>query len=434
MSQANGFALILSNEREQLFLDCAWAEVGFAEPVPDFSHSRNAPLVCFVLGQESSITHLGLGARGMRAGTEIRRLNVGSITKLPKPVDVASVVNIVPNRFKKTVKDRLTSGGLFTPKSFAAVVQALCKLSPESQRVLDRFGADRKERIGKISSRAREALAYQKQALVTALSIAGLDRKALQEWIPPSKEDPKSFLDGLPNARLREDSMVINDLIKVPGFDLIKEHPYSSAVFESQSERLTVVLANRLPLEEQTGADLLYYNETYQSFVMVQYKAMERDDIEGAIFRLPNVQLDEEIKRMDHLLLMLQGCPANDRRDGFRLNENPFFLKLSPRVVFEPDDIGLVPGMYLPLTYWKLLAKHSGLKGPKKGLRVTYDNAGRYFDNTEFINLVAKAWVGTNASQSSVLRDVIRDVIQTGKAVVLAVKNSFTVQGAVKAA
>lgn len=432
MSQANGFSLILSNERNQVFLNCVDAEEGFADPVTDFAHSRNAPLVCFVLGQESSITHLGLGARGMRAGTGMRRLNVKSIITLPKPVAVALILNNVPNRFKETVKDRFTSGGLFTPKSFTAVVEAFCKLSPESQNFLDKFGAARKERIGKISNRAREALGYQKQALVTALSIAGLDRKVLQEWSPPCTGESQSFLDGLPSARLREDSMVINDLGKVPGFDLIKEHPYSSAVFESQSERVTVVLANRLPLEEQTGADLLYYNETYQSFVMVQYKAMERDDIEGALFRLPNVQLDEEIKRMDRLLQILQGCPANDHRDGFRLNETPFFLKLCPRIVFKPDDVGLVPGMYLPLNYWKLLAKHPDIEGPKKGLRVTYDNAGRYFDNTEFINLVAKAWVGTNASQSSVLRDVIREVIQTGKAVVLAIKNSAAAQSAVQ--
>ena len=36
-------------------------------------------------------------------------------------------------------------------------------------------------------------------------------------------------------------------------------------------------MANRLPLEQQTGADLIYFHEKYRSFVMVQYKAMERE-------------------------------------------------------------------------------------------------------------------------------------------------------------
>jgi len=43
-------------------------------------------------------------------------------------------------------------------------------------------------------------------------------------------------------------------------------------------------MANKLPLEEQTGADLIYYNETFSSFVMVQYKAMN-PGTEGQEFR-----------------------------------------------------------------------------------------------------------------------------------------------------
>jgi hypothetical protein len=38
------------------------------------------------------------------------------------------------------------------------------------------------------------------------------------------------------------------------------------------------------PVEEQTGADLIYYNETYSAFVLVQYKAMEQAK-GGAEFR-----------------------------------------------------------------------------------------------------------------------------------------------------
>jgi hypothetical protein len=288
--------------------------------------------------------------------------------------------------------------------------------------VLDRFSQIRAKRIRQISSRARESLGYQQQALVTALSIAGLDRDELQEWTPPDQGLPGSFLDGLPSARLREDPMVVNDLSKVPGFGVIKSLPYNAAVFESNTERLTVVLANRLPLEEQTGTDLVYFNETYNSFVMVQYKAMDRDDEEGALFRLPSTQLNEEIQRMDKLLKILHSCPPNNHRDGFRLNENPFFLKLCPRIVFQPDDVSLVPGMYLPLDYWKVLAIHPSLKGPRGGLRVTYKNVGRHFENTDFIKLVAKAWIGTNTNQSSILKNLIREVIKTGKAVAIAVK------------
>ncbi len=213
--------------------------------------------------------------------------------------------------------------------------------------------------------------------------------------------------------------MVINDMLKVPGFDLIRTTPYSSAIFVSQTERLTVVLANRLPLEEQTGTDLIYFNEKFKSFVMVQYKAMEHDGNDNA-FLLPNPQLKTEIQRMDKLLEVFHECNPNDNRDGFRLNENPFYLKLCPRVVFEPDTVELVSGMYLPLDYWKFLELHPSLTGPKGGLRVTYDNVGRYLNNTEFINLVAKAWIGTNINQSAILIPIVREVVETGRAVVIA--------------
>jgi hypothetical protein len=125
---------------------------------------------------------------------------------------------------------------------------------------------------------------------------------------------------------------------------------------------------------------------------------------------------------MDALLAELKACAANTSHNGFRLTDNPFFLKLCPRIVFNPDDIGLVPGMYLPLDYWKILEPHPCIKGPRGGKRVTYENAGRYLDNTAFTTVVAKAWVGTTPSQSAVLASAIRQTLQAGKAVAIAVK------------
>ena len=84
--------------------------------------------------------------------------------------------------------------------------------------------------------------------------------------------------------------------------------------------------------------------------------------------------------------------------------------------------MGLVPGMYLPLDYWKLLESDPGIKGPKGGLRITYDNAKRHFDNTSFTTVVSKAWVGTTPNQSQVLQGVIRATLETGKAVAIAIK------------
>jgi hypothetical protein len=426
MAKANGFAVLLTKDRMSTLLECVAEERAFAEPVADFQHSRTAPLVCFVISA-GKLTHIGLGRRGVRAGTGLSRLNIDRAEELPKPLSIRTLLNRLPKRNAASVRKRFQSGGLLTEKGFSAVVETIRQLAPQASTLLDRFSEARKDRIRRMSDKARKNLAQQKEAVLMALSIAGLSRDPVQEWTP-SDETPVSFLDGLPSVRLREDPMVINDLQNLPGFEVIKTYPYGAAVFESEetSERLTVILANRLPLEEQTGTDLIYFNETYQSFVMVQYKAMERANRKSGIplylYRLPNAQLKEEIDRMDAVLGALKACEPNTDIGGFRLTENPFFLKLCPRLVFNPDSVGLVPGMYLPLDYWKLLENDPGIKGPKGGLRITYENAKRHFDNTSFTTVVSKAWVGTTPSQSQVLQEVIRATLETGNAVAIAIK------------
>lgn len=429
MAKANGFAVLLAKERMDTFLGCVAEERMFAEPVADFQHSRTAPLVCFLVNA-GKLTHIGLGRRGVRAGTGLSRLNIGNAEELSEPISVRKLLNRLPKRSAASIRKRFQSGGLLTEKGFSAVVETLRQLAPQASTLLDRFSETRTARIRRWPDKARENLAQQKEAVLTALSIAGLSRNPIQEWAP-SDETPVSFLDGLPSVRLREDPMVVNDLQNLPGFEVVKTYPYGAAVFESEetSERLTVILANRLPLEEQTGTDLIYFNETYQSFVMVQYKAMEREDRRNrpaeAVYR-PDEQLKEEIKRMDTVLSALKACESNTDIGGYRLAENPFFLKLCSRLVFNPDDVGLVPGMYLPLDYWKLLEIDPGIQGPRGGLRITYENAKRHFDNTAFTTVVSKAWVGTTPSQSQVLRDVIRANLETGKAVAIAIKPKKT--------
>jgi hypothetical protein len=136
-------------------------------------------------------------------------------------------------------------------------------------------------------------------------------------------------------------------------------------------------------------------------------------------------KLAEEIGRMDEILKELANLPHENSPTSFRLNANPFFLKICPRMIFNPDDKGLFPGMYLPLELWRCLSTDAATEGPRGGRVLTYDNVGRKLTNTEFVTLVANAWVGTTVPQSEVLARVIEDVIQSGKTVTLAVKSQL---------
>ncbi len=421
MRKAGGYILILSSKRRAAFESSLEVGAAFAEPVPEFNHSRGLPLVCFIITQTGFITHLALGKRGLRAGTQMRRLNFNEISALRIPIPLETIVEQLPKKTKRFAQECVRTGGLLTPKSFEDVVDAIRNASPETRALLDRFSQERAARISRLSPEIIHALAEQKEAVITALSIAGLSRDTLQQWTPREEGTPTSFLEGLPTARLREDPMVIHDMQHLPGYDLIKALPYSAAIFQSESRRLTLILANRQPLEQQLGTDLIYFNENYSSFVMVQYKAMEDEDGEAA-FRLPNRQLSEEIARMDTVLKELRRCDPNESRDGYRLNENPFFLKLCPRIVFNPDDVRLVPGLYLPLEYWRLLEQDPAIDGPRGGKLVTYKNVGRYFDNSDFVTLVENAWIGTTAKQSEELKSLIREILEAGRAVAFAIK------------
>lgn len=417
--------LRLDKARAEVFADALNESGLFAEAVPSFSHSRNVPLVCFIVGSQGRITHIASGRRGANAGTQQSRLNVNDVESLKTRLTVQKVINGVPARNRKVVADRFRNGGLLTPKAFDEVIDLIVRLAPETGKSIDRFTKTTRDRLSRLSGEAREALGQQKEAVATAMSLAGIDRAPLREWALHEDAAPQSFLDGLSESRQREDEMIVRDLSMVPGYEFIRRVPNASAaVFQDEEtgNRLTVVLANRLRLEEQTGTDLIYYNERFKSFVLVQYKAMEPDENEGSIFRFPEKKLSEEIERMEAFLEELTKLEESGTTDDFRLNNDPFFLKFCPRIQFEPDSSALTKGMYVPLSYWKRLSDDDALLGPKGGRRLAYSNVRRYFDNSAFVSVVKGAWVGTCVDQSAVIEQWMRAIIETGRSITFAVK------------
>jgi len=424
MIRASGFVLLVPPERASTLLDHAERGEVIGEPVPAFSRSNRAPMLVLASFTPGALTHIAAGRKGIASGTRLVRLNLSDLEELIAPISVRRLLEATPPRLRAPIARRLHHGGLLAPASFQAVVAALRYLAPDLASRLARFGGERDQLIRGLSERAKHALAEQKESIGLALKISGLDTLELLDWNPPTRGTAISFLAGLPGARVREDAMIAHDLSHLPGFSTVRDYPFAAKVFEKDGTRLTVVLANKLPLEEQFGTDLIYYNETYRAFVMVQYKAMERGSTGRAQFRLPNSQLDIEVERMDATLAALATMPVDKSRDGFRLHSGPFFLKLCARNVFNPDDRGLFPGMYLPLDYWRRLVVDPATAGERGGRLITYENVGRRLSESEFVPLVAGGWVGTEVAQSEMLEAVIRDVLEHGKAVTLAVRST----------
>ncbi len=423
MSKVSAFVLRLTEKRHDAFIESFEEYGNFAEAVDKFSYSRYNTLIVLVVTPSGQLSHIGEGHPGGMAGYALRRLNVENLTSLSTNVNLTDVLNALQAKFKHHAQRCFVEGGILPVKTFLAVMKVISKLAPETAETLSPYSKHRRERLGRLTSKERESLAYQKDTIATAMNIAGMERSSLSMWMPVPDRKPKSFLEGLPSTVLREDPMIYADMKAVPGYHYLATLPNRvAAIFENEKgETLTIILANRQPLEKQTGADLIYFNERFHAFIFVQYKAMRNENGE-AVFRYPNIQLTKEIDRMNLMLSELQKVRQDNSRDGYRLNVDPFFLKFCPRLQFDPDSTGLVRGMYLPLGYWKSTADDPIMNGPRGGKQISYRNVGRYFDNSSFAYIVSQSWVGTTKIQSKILEKYIKKVIAYGHAVTFAVK------------
>ena len=124
----------------------------------------------------------------------LRRLNLLNLTKLATPVPYEAVLPILLRRFRPHVERRFADGGLLPPGSFGAVVDAVRKLLPESTRLLERFSKSRRRLIADLGGKARTALAYQKETVATALTLAGIEQQELQDWRPRFENGQVSVL------------------------------------------------------------------------------------------------------------------------------------------------------------------------------------------------------------------------------------------------
>jgi hypothetical protein len=428
---AAGYLLLVPPRRREILLLAAaeyeGTERAVAEPVPRFDHSKNSNLVVFGSFDEGWLTHIMDGRKGASAGEGLIRLNLTRWLRLSSPLAFNLLANEIPPRFRAPLNRAIAQGGRIPPKTLAALVETVRRLAPETTQRLAILSAARANRIARFSAEARDNLALQKETLTASLNIAGIDTKEVLEWMPLDGANV-SFLDGLADVQVREDTMLQIDHGVIPDFDLQRQTQIASKVFVRPSDgmRLTVLMANRTILEEQTGADLIYFNEQFKAFVFVQYKAMRKENGES-VFRWradPSDDLMKEIARMDTTLAELEKLGDDLSKESFRFHTNPFFLKLCSKTVFNPDDRGLFPGMYVPLAYWKRFEADHASRGPQGGRYASFANIGRKLNNSEFVPLVAGAWVGTTVPQSAALAPLIRRVLSENRTVTFAVQGS----------
>lgn len=292
-------------------------------------------------------------------------------------------------------------------------------LLPELRR-LERLSTDTPIRWHE----APYTLAEEKDAVAVALRIAGFRPDEVQAWTPSDQIAP--YLTGLAQARLREDPIIAHDAQVFGDWTLLERFAVGAAIFARRDQRLTVLNANRSPIEGSVGVDLIYYHHRYASYVLVQYKRMteEQDGMGRRWVYRPEATWEAERQRIKSFEQKFRSTARADSSGAYRLSPGGFFLKLAEATTFEPLSTDMIAGMYFPFDYWELVVSSPQVRGPRGGVNLTYDNTDRHLNNSDFIRLVQGGWIGTRAVQTSALTEIIRVGLAEGRSIMLAAQMS----------
>jgi len=297
------------------------------------------------------------------------------------------------------------------PAIWEDVISALKTLKPELAKDIDRLERMRRTATTSSDGEGFATMALEKDACGLALEIFGAPRnKLLARRETP--QEPAPFLQGLKDAALREDPMIQHDAANFPGLKLTKHTQVGAVEFAKGKERLTLLNANRAPIEETLGVDLIYYQHQYRAYVLVQYKRMNVDLLGAWAFRPTDQQCQKELARMRASKAANPTVSSVGGTADYRLNAEAFFFKLCKSITFTPMETKLIEGMYIPLDYWELLLKSPKIIGPKKGLRIAYDTVERHLNNQEFVSLVRYGWIGSRVKNTEVLTELIRSLLR----------------------
>jgi hypothetical protein len=361
---------------------------------------------------DPALIEIGLVRRGrQKPATGWHRLQY-TRRRVIEPLPLDELWEAVPARFRLTVESRSSHGGVLTEKSAAAVVDAVARLRPGDGDELRRLVAQSRPIRPRLQGGSLQAAVQEADAVRLALDIARIPRSELRDTRPNGE---LSFLEQVEALRAPEDTTIAYDSMRFLDFERI-DSPSGAVVFTSGTERLTVINVNRQPLESTTGADLIYINEPMGSFVLVQYKTMRREGDPSRLVYRPDGQLAKELDRMRKIKQGADdGTPAS-----YRLNPAIGFIKLCKPVTRLDQTRELVSGMYLPVSYYDVLAVSPQVKGPKGGVQFAYETVGRHIGNDLFVPLVRGGWIGSRGLATKRLTKLVLAGLDASRSVTVA--------------
>ncbi len=272
------------------------------------------------------------------------------------------------------------------------------------------------------SSDAYENIAQEKDATRVALEIFGLDKDEIRSGLRVDEVKVAPFLKNIKQAVLLEDQILSHQSRILPGFERINDYVQGWVEFEKENERVTIFNANRTSVERVLGVDLVYYNHRFDSYVMVQYKRLPKAT-RGWHFNAAEPQFQKDLTRMKRFASYSGGRQVTRGPLDYRLGGEYFFFKFCKQVLFEPLSTGFVDAFYLPLGFVDCVLQST--KGEERITRLDAENCNRSLSNTEFIYLMRHGWLGTFASPTQTITDIIEASIEGNRSVIAAISRSL---------
>lgn len=162
-----------------------------SEIIPEVPQAhRRKRMLCFIGFEKGKLTHVARGEARYKARTGNDKLDLWKMEKLPRPVSVAKLKRALTGRSANGARAALDGGGHLTPKEFASFMDALKRVDAEAFNTADGLTDRESPERHPLPEPTRENWVLQRDAVVTALDIAGIPRGNLSVPAQPDADTP----------------------------------------------------------------------------------------------------------------------------------------------------------------------------------------------------------------------------------------------------
>ncbi len=459
MEPYGGFIFVCENEKEATSLSSHIRREKSCSVSMDNDVLRFGEVeICFFSYDGKYINHAALMRRSTHVVTAKYRLKFFRFVDL-SPTDIGEIEDprFLPSPYLLLKPHMLQSSSDKETRMPAELWERLVTYV-KTQRPKQADNIDELERLRQLSNQHFDSIGYQiikqeKEATLLALKLFGADYEDIISYWVANPNEVAPYLVGLNKGyRGYEDNAIQHDILNsakkiVPNAMLGDFESSVKGLYRIKKENgdtLSMINVNRTPIEKTTGADLVYYDHTYRSHVMIQYKMMTTEELkrenekgkngqkkeriekkEDKVYHYsPDNKFYEQIERMRCILASVSDSKVGptDTKE-YRLDSNWFYFKLCEPYEFKPVSPDLADGIYLPLEYMEILLQSPQVQGKRSGIKITYENIGRYFPNSFFMKLVEEGLIGSYPSTSDKIYKQVQQSLTDDRSVTLAWKN-----------